>query len=489
MEYRSLKREEILPALHMVWDVFVQDVAPDYTPEGVESFQNYIRYEHILELWEGQNLYLFGAVDKNEVVGVIALQPDGMIRLFYVRKDKQGQGIGRKLFQMAYNCCVQELKVIKIWVHAAPGAVQKYQHLGMVQTGSMQTENGRCYVPLEMTASPTLVKPVKEKEHNNMFILAIVLGILLLVVLLIGGSVLVRNLLFDQIISSREAEDQYDYWGYPDDDYGYDFGWDFGDEYGDYGSGGEADTNSGIGEIPGYESSSLPYEISEDSVQESDESLTSTLIYFNITYPTISGLGDELDEKVNQLLKECAVKTMDEIYTNPSDEIKERVLESSYPVLTSEVSYKICYANENFLSLALHDYAYEGNTEECDSQLRCLNINLKDGSVYQLTDLVNVDETFEQAWLPVMRSETDDSVFLSELSDEQLLEALKGDTLDGVYTVEFFVDENGMEIGFSLHYPTADDENDKGYSWVTAPFTFSEIEKYATDNAFWQNLD
>ena len=31
MEVRILQKSELLPALHLVWEVFVEDVAPSYT--------------------------------------------------------------------------------------------------------------------------------------------------------------------------------------------------------------------------------------------------------------------------------------------------------------------------------------------------------------------------------------------------------------------------------------------------------------------------
>ena len=47
MMIRRLYGQEVLDALHLVWDVFVQDVAPCYTSEGVEAFSQFIRYENI----------------------------------------------------------------------------------------------------------------------------------------------------------------------------------------------------------------------------------------------------------------------------------------------------------------------------------------------------------------------------------------------------------------------------------------------------------
>ena len=46
MFVRILEAQEILPALHLVWDVFAADVAPYYEPAGVAEFQKFIKYEN-----------------------------------------------------------------------------------------------------------------------------------------------------------------------------------------------------------------------------------------------------------------------------------------------------------------------------------------------------------------------------------------------------------------------------------------------------------
>ena len=46
-------------------------------------------------------------------------------------------------------------------------------------------------------------------------------------------------------------------------------------------------------------------------------------------------------------MKNCALQTVDKIYDNRSDEMKERVLSSSQPALVSYVKYKVAYASED----------------------------------------------------------------------------------------------------------------------------------------------
>ena len=100
MEIRLLSQQELLPALHLVWEVFAQDVAPSWTPEGVEEFRKFIKYENIAPLFERKEQIFFGAFDGGQMTGVIAVGSDGLISLFFVRKSCQRKGIGKLLFQI-----------------------------------------------------------------------------------------------------------------------------------------------------------------------------------------------------------------------------------------------------------------------------------------------------------------------------------------------------------------------------------------------------
>ena len=45
MEIRRLGQSELLAALHLTWEVFADEIAPAISPEGVSSFQKFIKYE------------------------------------------------------------------------------------------------------------------------------------------------------------------------------------------------------------------------------------------------------------------------------------------------------------------------------------------------------------------------------------------------------------------------------------------------------------
>lgn len=481
MEIRILNQQEILPALKLVWEVFVQDIASSYTPEGVAQFQKFIKYDSINEMYQRGEITFFGAFDEEEMKGTLAVKSSGHICLFFVKSECQGQGIGKMLFQEMYNYCVQKLRVNKITVSAAPGALTQYLHLGMRQTGEERIESGIRYIPMEMYANPGLVRPVGKKTKTPVIVALIIAGVVLLLAALIGGVVLIKGLYEKtarQIESGQIWEDDYDDWDeLPDGDEG----------RGDKDEESEEDTLAGLQAVPEYIAENLPYEIKDDEYAYADSDKKNTVIEFNVKYPRIEGLEGKNTEQINAVIKNCAMQTVDKIYENPTDEVKEKVLAESSPILVSYVTYKVCYANADFISIAFEDVSYQGSYVDYHVNLRTLNINLKDGIVYNVRDIVKLNDEFLDEWLDEMQEEAENDMFLSELTKEEMKKALEGESSDGVYVANFFVDRDGIEIGYDLNY-TQDDSHDLGYAWVTAPFDFDEIKDYRTDSAFWKSI-
>lgn len=100
MMIRRLYGQEVLDALHLVWDVFVQDVAPCYTSEGVEAFSQFIRYENIEQKMRTEGLTVFGAYEGNVLKGAGAIHPSGHIALLFVKKKIRARESGSRFFML-----------------------------------------------------------------------------------------------------------------------------------------------------------------------------------------------------------------------------------------------------------------------------------------------------------------------------------------------------------------------------------------------------
>ena len=245
---------------------------------------------------------------------------------------------------------------------------------------------------------------------------------------------------------------------------------------------------SGLNAVEEYIAEDLPYEIQEETYDYYDDEKTSTMVYFLVAYPQLSGLKGADTEAVNRAIQACAMATVDEIYTNPGEEVKERVLKAETPALISNVSYKVCYATEDFISIAFEDVRAKGDYSQYKAELRTINIGLKDGKIYEVKDIVGLNSGFLDEWLEEMRDEAENDAFLSEISKDEMKAALEGNGKDGIYSEAFFVHDGGIEVGYSLDYPEGD-PHDLGYVWVTAPFDFDEIEEFISDRDFWNRLD
>lgn len=489
MEVRMLQKSELLSALHLVWDVFAEDVAPDYTPEGVKEFQKFIKYDNMRVMSERREVIFFGAFEGADLCGVMAVKSMGHICLFYVKKDCQGKGTGRMLFTAVYHFCARQLRLNRITVNAAPKAAEKYRHMGMHQTNSEQNVNGMCFVPMEMYIRPEdMSQPVQGKKSNTGLIIGGVIAAVIGFALLVGaGTVLIRNLYNMNRQAAGSIGENGNQWD-SDDPMNPDSPlWDERDNYGD-GTDVPGDTASGVAGIAEYIADNLSYKIEEEDYTYTDDEKQSTLISFSVRYPRLQGLNKNVQDKINGEIKKCAMQTVDEIYTSPSQEFKEKILGTQNPMLVSGVTYKVCYANEHFISIAFEDMGVKGSQDDSYQYLRTLNIGLEDGKVYEVKDIVKLDGGFTEEWLEIMRDEAGEVNFLAELDEEDMIKTLGGESIDGNYVANFFVDKDGVEIGYDLNYMSGDPDDLK-FVWVTAPFTFEEIKPYQKDERFWKFFD
>lgn len=141
MDYRELGKADRPAALDLVWRVFLRDVAPGDTQEGIDEFYNSIHDESYLRL-----LRIYGAVEDGTMRGVIATRNnDTHIVLFFVDGDCQGQGIGRELFALVAG----RNDISRLTVHASPQALPVYRRLGFRETAPQQEANGLRYTPME----------------------------------------------------------------------------------------------------------------------------------------------------------------------------------------------------------------------------------------------------------------------------------------------------------------------------------------------------
>ena len=469
---RLQNKNEILDGLHLVWEVFAEELAPIYTPQGVAEFQKFIKLEHLMPFVQSGDLIMFGATEGEKLWGVGAVRKDGHICLLFVRKERQRQGVAKMLTDAIYQYCTTQLFLMRLTVNAAPNALEAYRHMGFRATAPEQEKYGIRFVPMERMVYPGDMRPRKSGGMKKGLLLTVIL--LIVVAFMILFAVVTGKLIANvkEKIGNKSIE-QFEEYGNPLEEY-----FDDGSEEND-------PEETGIEAIDCYVEENLPYTIKEETYTHSSGKKNGEYpMEFSVKYPQIEGLDGEKADEINKILKECAMTSVNALYLNPSDSMKGTMLQESNPFLASQVTYKVTYAGENFISVAFSDTYYAGNYNAGFVDLRTRNIRLSDATVYETADIVELNDDFMKDWRKRMKKEAPGSAMLDALKTSQFYQILGGKILENRYYDNFFVDADGMEIGMTYHYVSEDSQVvERG--WITAPFEMDEIMQYKTDSDFW----
>ncbi|MGN0775624.1 MAG: GNAT family N-acetyltransferase [Candidatus Ventricola sp.] len=136
---RRLRAKEIPDALALIWRVFLQFEAPEYSAEGITSFRSSLENEERI-----RNMTFYGAFDREKLVGVLCMRAPQHIAGFFVDAAYHRRGIGRSLFEAMRQDYDRQV----FTVHSSPYAVGFYRRLGFVPTQGEQVTDGLRYTPM-----------------------------------------------------------------------------------------------------------------------------------------------------------------------------------------------------------------------------------------------------------------------------------------------------------------------------------------------------
>lgn len=139
---RQLTSREIPEAVSLIWEVFLQFEAPEYSQEGIDNFRASLDDKE-----RTKAMKWYGAFDNGKLIGVLTMREPQHISGFFVRSDYQGKGFGRMLFEAMKT----DYEKQEFTVNSSPYAVKIYEHLGFVATDTEQTVTGIRFTPMIYT--------------------------------------------------------------------------------------------------------------------------------------------------------------------------------------------------------------------------------------------------------------------------------------------------------------------------------------------------
>ena len=147
--FKKIPLEDLEEAILLIWNVFSEFEAPEYSNEGVEEFKKFIEYSSMKEKVESSKIFLSGCYDNNKLVGIIGYNSKLHINLLFVDKSYHRQGIAKILLGKMIDYCKSTNNAFQITVNSSPYAHQIYIKLGFIDINTEQTVNGIRFYPMK----------------------------------------------------------------------------------------------------------------------------------------------------------------------------------------------------------------------------------------------------------------------------------------------------------------------------------------------------
>jgi len=147
---RFARRDEWDDAMTLVWETFLVFEAPDYLPEGIKSFENFITDSTLKRMFEMGSYQMLVAVLGKKIIGMITLRDKTHISLLFVEEQYHFRGVGRALVARLCRYLKNEAGERRITVNASPYGVDFYHRIGFKDIGIETLSDGIRYTPMEM---------------------------------------------------------------------------------------------------------------------------------------------------------------------------------------------------------------------------------------------------------------------------------------------------------------------------------------------------
>ena len=134
----------------LVWGVFKEFEAPDYSKEGIKTFKDFIVPQNIVDMVKASDFKIYCCFDNKSLIGVLALKDNTHIALLFVCKKYHRRGIAKELLKIALaDISIYCPDASELTVNSSPYAVKIYERLGFFPRGKMEERDGIKFVPMK----------------------------------------------------------------------------------------------------------------------------------------------------------------------------------------------------------------------------------------------------------------------------------------------------------------------------------------------------
>lgn len=153
-EIRKITSDEVGTALALALEVFMEFEAPEYSPEGTETFKrDIIENEDFIASCKRGDAPIYAAFDGDLMIGIIGMRPTKThINLVFTRKEYHRRGVATAIFNFLLKDLTDEdPSLSEITLNSSPYGKPFYLHIGFVPLSEEQEVNGIKFTPMKYT--------------------------------------------------------------------------------------------------------------------------------------------------------------------------------------------------------------------------------------------------------------------------------------------------------------------------------------------------
>lgn len=151
---RRIEGHEVESAMALALEVFMQFEAPEYPPEGVETFKkDIVENPEYLENARKGLCPIYGAFDGDQIVALMGMRSNKThINLVFTKKSYHRRGIARAIFHYLLSDVRKENPALEaLTLNSSPYGLPFYLAIGFVPLSGEQEMNGIRFTPMKYT--------------------------------------------------------------------------------------------------------------------------------------------------------------------------------------------------------------------------------------------------------------------------------------------------------------------------------------------------
>ena len=169
---RKINGDEVNEAIALASEVFMQFEAPDYSPEGVDSFQrDIVENEVFIDSCKQGIRPIYAAFDGDKIIGIMGMRPNKThISLAFVKKEYHRQGVATALFHFLLEDVRKDNPDLReITLNASPYGKAFYLHMGFTPLSEEKEVHGIRFTPMKYVVpfySPANIEQLQKADQQ-----------------------------------------------------------------------------------------------------------------------------------------------------------------------------------------------------------------------------------------------------------------------------------------------------------------------------------